>query len=63
MYEKGKNEAITSMLLFSGLVLWLYKKTENKNLFYPLGFAWLKVPITYGIMKVSWKSEAERDAE
>lgn len=40
------------MAVLTGLILWLYKKTNDKNLFYPLGFVWLKVPITYGVMKV-----------
>lgn len=63
MYEKGKYEALSSMTLLSGLILWLYKKTDDKNLFYSLGLVWMKVPITYGFMKVKWNSEAERDAE
>ena len=63
MYNKGKHEAFTSMALLSGLILWLYQKTKNKNLFYPLGFVWMKVPITYIFMKVNWENEAERDAE
>lgn len=63
MYKKGKREALTSLALTSGLIFWLYKETKDKHLWYPLAFAWLKVPVTYGMMKVQWKNEAEKDAE